>query len=137
MKKFSLMAIFFLSLSAQTFASVAVDQLSSLIKPGTYYGSYNNQECSFSFSTNNGVAFLELNTDGARLTHKFTDHDGIVFKEWRGDFMSNYIHRTRETTNYSMDTFRILKNNEYTYLVIEKMFVNNRQITRQKIECQL
>lgn len=137
MKMTATIAFFFVSLCTFAAQSEAVNQLGSLIKPGTYFGSYKNNDCAFHFTVKNNIAYLELNTDRQTITHEFTDHEGIVFKGWKGEFMSNYINRTNDATVYSMDTFRILKNEEYTYVVIEKLFVNNRDLKRQKIECLL
>lgn len=123
--------------ASNSFAATAVSNLETLIKPGKYFGSFKKQNCALTFTKNGDSAFIELHSENDQLAHEFTDHDGIIFKEWKGDFMSNYILRNNESTDYSTDSFRIVKNDAYTYVVIEKMDVQNRDIFRNKIECLL
>lgn len=137
MKITAFFAAFFLSLSIHAFDSEAIEQLSSLIKPGTYQGSFENNKCSLTFSVKNNIAYLQLKNANNTLSHEFTDHEGIIFEDWKGDFMSNYINRTNDVTVYSMDTFRIIKNEDVTYVVIEKLQINNRDTNRKIIECYL
>lgn len=138
MKKIAVLTALFLSsfnLMAQNIE--AIDQLSSLIKPGVYKGSFNGEVCVFEFATTLDRAKVSLFDSTGSIHHQFADHDGIVFEEYRNDFMSNYILRTNDVTVYSYDTFRFIKNEDKSYVVIEKMFINNRVVKTQKIECEL